>query len=275
MKAVTINEKEKEKLIGYNCIYRYGTYEFKLEYSILTAKWTIVNDKHHSEEVEKQLNTYITRINELSWVDMGYTLDERIQHVLRSFDGYLSGFKAENNEHQLQENSNSSEKNVVDNGCHSLTTPSVVPHRNHQNNEYSTRSSVQYTSFIRPLTGVVRQRRIIESIYLRIQRKKKKFEKIVDLLNGTESSTMYELGLEFLRVYDGKFNYPEGHTVIKPNPVQQKKSKSKSQSHRQYYELRLIPGFPSFVCHISSTGTKLITHKIVETVRNSFAEQQG
>jgi len=40
-------------------------------------------------------------------------------------------------------------------------------------------------------------------------------EKIVDVLKGREPPTIYELGLEFLRVYDGKFNYPEGHTVKK------------------------------------------------------------
>jgi len=25
---------------------------------------------------------------------------------------------------------------------------------------------------------------------------------------------IYQLGLEFLRLYDGKFNYPPGHTVL-------------------------------------------------------------
>jgi hypothetical protein len=43
--------------------------------------------------------------------------------------------------------------------------------------------------------------------------RKKTFEKIVDVLRGTKPPTMEELGLQFLRVYDGKFNYREGHTV--------------------------------------------------------------
>ncbi len=43
--------------------------------------------------------------------------------------------------------------------------------------------------------------------------RKKIFEKIVDVLKGIETPTMHDLGLEFLRVYNGKFNYREGHTV--------------------------------------------------------------
>jgi len=42
---------------------------------------------------------------------------------------------------------------------------------------------------------------------------KKAFEKIDDILKAREPSTRYELGLEFLHVYDGKFNYGEGHIV--------------------------------------------------------------
>jgi hypothetical protein len=44
-------------------------------------------------------------------------------------------------------------------------------------------------------------------------RRKNLFENIVDLLYGTKSPTMYQLGLEFLSVYNGKFNYPKGYTV--------------------------------------------------------------
>ncbi len=43
--------------------------------------------------------------------------------------------------------------------------------------------------------------------------RKKTFDKIVDVIRGTETPTMQELGLEFLRIYDGKFNYREGHRV--------------------------------------------------------------
>jgi hypothetical protein len=39
------------------------------------------------------------------------------------------------------------------------------------------------------------------------------FEKLVDVVKRSEIPTIYELGLEFLRIYDGKFNYREGHTV--------------------------------------------------------------
>jgi len=39
------------------------------------------------------------------------------------------------------------------------------------------------------------------------------FEKLVDVVKRRETPTIYELGLEFLRIYDGKFNYREGHRV--------------------------------------------------------------
>jgi len=90
MKAITINENEKEKFIGYNCIYRYNTHEIKLEYRILTHKWTLMNDKYNSEEEEKKLNKTIDFNNKFPWVDTGYTLDKRIPFILRSFDNYFS-----------------------------------------------------------------------------------------------------------------------------------------------------------------------------------------
>lgn len=40
------------------------------------------------------------------------------------------------------------------------------------------------------------------------------FEKLVGSLKHKENEAIiYELGLQFLRLYDGKFNYPQGHTV--------------------------------------------------------------
>jgi hypothetical protein len=46
--------------------------------------------------------------------------------------------------------------------------------------------------------------------------REKTFEKIVDILKCSEPPTMNQLGLDFLRVYDGRFNYREGHTVCNP-----------------------------------------------------------
>ena len=43
--------------------------------------------------------------------------------------------------------------------------------------------------------------------------RKKPFEKLADVFRGIERPTMYDLGLEFLHIYDGRFNYREGHTV--------------------------------------------------------------
>ena len=50
-------------------------------------------------------------------------------------------------------------------------------------------------------------------LFISFSSRQKSFNKIVDLLRGTEPPTISQLGLEFLRLYDGKFNYPEGHTV--------------------------------------------------------------
>ena len=45
--------------------------------------------------------------------------------------------------------------------------------------------------------------------------RKKPFEKLVDALRGIERPTLHDLGLEFLRLYDGRFNYRQGHTVTR------------------------------------------------------------
>ncbi|CAF3941814.1 unnamed protein product [Rotaria sordida] len=83
-----------------------------------------------------------------------------------------------------------------------------------QTSECNKQICVRYVSFDPSLTKVVRRRRVIESIYLHVQQKKNIFEKLIQLFNGTKSSTIYELGLQFLYVYNGLFNYREGHTFV-------------------------------------------------------------
>lgn len=95
-----------------------------------------------------------------------------------------------------------------------LAPPPVAPRRSRQNSACSTQSSVRYASFMPPPSAPVRRRRVIESIIIYVQRRRKPFEKIVDMMRGIQNPTMYDLGLEFLRVYDGKFNYREGHTFV-------------------------------------------------------------
>ncbi|CAF1575770.1 unnamed protein product, partial [Adineta steineri] len=47
--------------------------------------------------------------------------------------------------------------------------------------------------FVPPAAAVpVRRRRIIESILLHVQRKKKTFEKIIDIIKRRETITMYD-----------------------------------------------------------------------------------
>ncbi|CAF0979462.1 unnamed protein product [Adineta ricciae] len=97
--------------------------------------------------------------------------------------------------------------------------PPVAPRRSRQNSACSTQSSVRYAVFMPPSplpSAPVRRRRVIESVHLHVERKKKTFEKIVDVMKGIKPVTMHELGLEFLRVYDGRFNYREGHTFVMP-----------------------------------------------------------
>ncbi|CAF4532905.1 unnamed protein product, partial [Rotaria magnacalcarata] len=122
---------------------------------------------------------------------------------------------------EKQNYKNDSDEDFVDYGLRSLIAgsrpkfsglvpPPVAPRRSRQNSAFS-QSSVRYASFIPPPTAPIRRRRVIESIHLHVERKKKLFEKIIDILKRIESPTMYQLGLEFLRIYDGKFNYPERH----------------------------------------------------------------
>ncbi|CAF1411600.1 unnamed protein product [Rotaria sordida] len=56
------------------------------------------------------------------------------------------------------------------------------------------------------LTKVVRRRCVIESIYLHVQQKKNIFEKLIQLFNGTKSSTIYELANNYILLMDPRFN---------------------------------------------------------------------
>jgi len=99
--------------------------------------------------------------------------------------------------------------------CSGLYPPPVAPRRSRQNSACSTQSSVRYASFFPPPTAPVRRRRVVESILLHIQKKKRPLDKILDVFRPpTETMTIYKLGLEFLRLYDGKFNYRQGHTFV-------------------------------------------------------------
>jgi hypothetical protein len=90
MEVDSIKGHEQDRLIGYNCTYRYESHKIKLRYNTSIDKWIIVLNENHSS-ADKQLKTLLARINECSWISMGYTLDERIQEILKLFDEYLSG----------------------------------------------------------------------------------------------------------------------------------------------------------------------------------------
>jgi len=226
-------EGEQERAVGYNCIYRYRIHRVKLEYNITNGIWEIIPRESYGEE-EQILDSVLDDIRSLL---QALPLDQQIQIIIKRYDKYFDEIDQERNnqpstsltipedDEQLQKSTNHLEKDVVDYGFHSFITgsrskfsglapPPVAPRRSRQNSACSTQSSVRYASFTP--TAPVRRRRVIESIHLHVQRKKKTFEKIVDVLKRTEPPTMDQLGLEFLRVYDGKFNYPEGHRFVMP-----------------------------------------------------------
>ncbi|CAF3947871.1 unnamed protein product [Adineta steineri] len=99
-------------------------------------------------------------------------------------------------------------EDVIDYGSRSefndLAPPLVAPRRSRQNSACSICSTSSSTCSstscyrINPFT---------------CSTKKKTFEKIVDIIKRRETITMFDLGLRFLRVYDGNFNYREGHEI--------------------------------------------------------------
>jgi len=243
-------EGEQERAIGYNCIYRYGIHRIKLEFDIKDGLWKIIPIESDEQifnsifydiqflTLDQQIQIIIKRC------DQHFYEIDRIKNE-RQYENKLlisastfkeeNGIKYVNNELTSHQTSMSltipeddeQQKDIVDYGFHSFITgsrskfsglppPPVAPRRSRQNSACSTQSSVRYASFFPPPTAPIRRRRVISSILLHVQRKKKIFDKIVDTLKGTEPPTMRELGLEFLRVYDGKFNYREGYTFSMP-----------------------------------------------------------
>jgi hypothetical protein len=89
MEVVTVDEDGKERLVGYNCVHRYGKYEVKLACDIVIG--TLVLNKNYSEKEEKELNKWLGFANEYIRVDMGYTLGEQIKYILKYFDRHFSG----------------------------------------------------------------------------------------------------------------------------------------------------------------------------------------
>jgi hypothetical protein len=87
MEVITINENEQ--FIGYNCIYRYEIDKVKLACDISTGMWRLCSDNDYSKEEEKQLNKSLDFVNEYIRIDLGYTLAEQIQNILKYFDRYF------------------------------------------------------------------------------------------------------------------------------------------------------------------------------------------
>ncbi|CAF3575851.1 unnamed protein product [Adineta steineri] len=212
-------DDEQEHVIGYNCIYHYDTHRVKLEYDIAIGCWKIF-----PEELSNILFNDIQTLK----------LNEQIELIIKRLDQqffdleqhlYQNKLPSISKEEHIELSSLTIPEDVVDYGLHSfisgsrskfsgLAPPPVAPRRSRQNSACSTQSSVRYASFVPPPTAPVRRRRVIESILLHVQRKKKTFEKIVDVIKGRDAVKMHDLGIEFLRVYDGRFNYREGHEFV-------------------------------------------------------------
>ncbi|CAF1248185.1 unnamed protein product [Rotaria sordida] len=131
-------------------------------------------------------------------------------------DEYISSINIDNRENdEEEEKSICSNKDVLDNSFYLFKSSSILSRRIHQTCERSTQTSLGYVLRDPLSTTVVRRRRrAIESIYIHVQQKKNIFKKLTDLLYWTKPSMIYELGLQFLYVYDGIFNYKEGHTFV-------------------------------------------------------------
>ncbi|CAF4273206.1 unnamed protein product [Adineta steineri] len=178
-RTIIIEENREDKqgnVIGYNCIYRYD---------ITTGCWQIF-PVEYSNLVYNRI-----RVSEYN---------EQLVTRIKPLDQQFS-------EEHIPED-------VVDYGSRSkfndLAPPPIAPRRSRQNST----CSVRYASFVPPpASAPVRRRLVIESILLHVQRKKKTFEKIFDIIKRRQTITMFDLGLRFLRVYDGNFNYREGHEV--------------------------------------------------------------
>ncbi|CAF1187521.1 unnamed protein product [Adineta steineri] len=245
-----INEQEKE-IIGYDCIYQYENYQIKLEYRLLNGYWKIISDQLNTKQ-EEELNNLLNNLN----LNEYHLFPQQIDIIIQKFDQYFSELKEKENEiiisSLLEEDDDEIKKlnfpsiellynnNIptpspilevdeeqLDLPTQSLSahfqrkiinlTPTTISNRIRLDSACSSTNSIKYAEFVPPTMTSIQRRRIIQSIILGVQRKKKIFEKVLNTLKHIPSEpTMYELGLEFLRVYDGKFNYLPGHTFIMP-----------------------------------------------------------
>ncbi|CAF1451335.1 unnamed protein product [Adineta steineri] len=197
-RTVIIGENREDKqgnVIGYNCIYRYD---------ITTGCW-----QRYPVEYS---NVLFNRIRISNY-------NEQMVIRIKPLDQQFSDLEQLSNQNKLPLPTISKEEHipedVVDYGSRSefngLVPPPFAPRRSRQNSA----CSVRYASFVPPPAAApVRRRRVIESILLHVQRKKKTFEKIIDIIKRREAITMFDLGLRFLRVYDGRFTYREGHEFV-------------------------------------------------------------
>ncbi|CAF1024638.1 unnamed protein product [Adineta steineri] len=196
-KTVIIGENREDKqrnVIGYNCIYRYD---------ITTGCWQRFPAEYS--------NLVFNRVRVSNY-------QEQLVTVIKPLHEQFSDLEQLSNQNKLTLPSISKEEripeDIVDYGSrselNSLAPPPVASRRSRQNST----CSVRYASFVPLAAAPVRRRCVIESILLHVQRKKNTFEKIIDIIKRREAITMFDLGLRFLRVYDSRFNYREGHEFV-------------------------------------------------------------
>ena len=128
-----------------------------------------------------------------------------------------------------------------------LSAPPVAPRRSRQNSSCSVQSCVRYASWVVRLCRTVWFVVVVEDFFLRLRQspfvdddasfnrlfyvsddgnyslislpirfalcRRTTLETILEILKRSEPTNIEELGFEFLRIYDGRFNYREGHTV--------------------------------------------------------------
>ncbi|CAF0995601.1 unnamed protein product [Adineta steineri] len=241
--AIIIENREDEQkhAIGYSCIYGYDIYRVKLQYDLRIGIWNIFPEElsdilfHDIQTLEfnEQIETIIKRLDQQFFGLIHFNILslspflKRAMEVLpielrqSAFTCFINGVLQENPERckvVIHDNRENEQGHII--GHHCIYRYDIITERweifseELSNISFNDSQTLPTHEQLETITKPLDQRRFIESILLHVQRKKKTFEKIVDVIKGRETITMYDLGLEFLRVYDGRFNYGKGHVFV-------------------------------------------------------------
>ncbi|CAF3738513.1 unnamed protein product [Rotaria sp. Silwood1] len=78
------DEQEKDKIVGYDCIYQYENIHIKIEHYLSNQTWKINNQQSNYEKYQN-LNILLEDLNYSRYV----YLDQQIQIIIKRFDNYF------------------------------------------------------------------------------------------------------------------------------------------------------------------------------------------